>query len=271
MKVQLAQIPSDDSQTTPNLVRVLAIIQSAERDTDVIVFPETCLMGFPSADEIATVAEPAHGATLGAVLQAVQASGIAVVIGFAEADGGRYYNTTVLIAPEGIVLTYRKTHLWASDIGVFTPGDQLPTAVWKGLRVGLLICFDVEFPETARALAGQGAELLFVTNANMDPYGPVHRALLIARAMENQIFIAMANRCGSSADLMFAGESAVFGPTGAVLASLGREPGSLTLELDLAEVAQSRSDYRYVEQRRIALAGTVVAQAGGHTSHLIPS
>lgn len=253
MKVQLAQIPSDDSRTATNLERVLSIVRAAERDTDVIVFPETCLMGFPTTEDVHTVAEPEDGPAVTAVLKAVQTSGIAVAIGFAEADGGRYYNSTVLLTPQGITLKYRKTHLWASDVGVFTPGDQMPTALWKGVRVGLLICFDVEFPETARALAAQGAELLLVTNANMDPYGPVHRALLIARAMENQVFVVMTNRCGRAGGLTFAGESAVFAPTGQVLASLGREQSSLTLEIDLKEVATSRRDYSYVKQRRIHL------------------
>lgn len=253
MKVQLAQIPSDDSRTAPNLERVLSIIRLADRDTDVIVFPETCLMGFPTTEDVHVVAEPDDGPTVTAVLQEVRASGIAVTVGFAESHGGLYYNTTVLLTPQGIALKYRKTHLWASDVGVFTPGDHLPTAMWKGVRVGLLICFDVEFPETARTLAAQGAELLLVTNANMDPYGPVHRALLIARAMENQVFVVMANRCGSDSGLTFAGESAVFAPTGEVLASLGREQSSLTLEIDLNEVAYSRRDYSYVKQRRIHL------------------
>ncbi len=94
---------------------------------------------------------------------------VSVAIGIAEADAGRYYNTTLLIAPDGIALKYRKTHLWASDRGIFTPGDRYATALWNGIRVGLLVCFDIEFPESARALGQLGAELIIVTNGNMDP------------------------------------------------------------------------------------------------------
>ncbi|WP_394788206.1 carbon-nitrogen hydrolase family protein [Rhodoferax sp.] len=270
MKVQLAQIPSDDGVTLPNLARVLAVIEAADASTDLIVFPETCLMGFPSADEVGQVAEAESGLTLQAVLRAVQARGISVVVGFAEADAGHYYNTTVLLSPDGIALKYRKTHLWASDVGVFTPGQQLVTGLWKGIRVGILICFDIEFPENARALAQQGAELLLVTNANMDPFGPVHRALIVARAMENQVFAVMANRCGSGGDLTFAGESVVVSPTGRVIAAMGRDEGTLNVDIDLAEVQASRTDYSYLAQRRIPLAAELTRLTGTQTALLIP-
>lgn len=270
MKIQLAQMPSLDSQTPTNLGRVLSVIQAASPDTDVIVFPETCLMGFPTPEEIASVAETQEGPSLSAVASAVKDSGVSVVLGFAEEDAGHFFNTTVLISPQGIALKYRKTHLWASDVGVFEAGSQLTTGVWKGVRVGMLICFDIEFPETARALAAQGAELLFVTNANMDPYGPVHRALLIARAMENQVFVAMCNRCGNSDALTFAGESAVIAPTGQVVAALGRDEASLLVDIDTSEVGKSRQDYHYLNQRRLQLQGQVEPLGNGQTHHLIP-
>jgi (R)-amidase len=90
-------------------------------------------------------------------------------------NGGIFYNTSVLVTPDGIALRYRKTHLWPSERGLFQPGDRYVTALWKGVRVGILICYDIEHPESARALGQLGAELILVTNGNMDPYGPVHR------------------------------------------------------------------------------------------------
>jgi (R)-amidase len=254
VQVQLAQIPSEDGAVASNLHRVLSIIAKADAQTDLIVFPETCLMGFPSKEEVQRIAEPEDGPTLTAVLHAVKQKDITVAVGFAEAHGGLFYNTTVLLGPEGIVLKYRKTHLWSSDVGVFEPGNQLVTGMWKGIRVGILICFDIEFPENARSLAAQGAELLIVTNANMDPFGPVHRSLVIARALENQIFAVMANRCGEGGGLVFAGESVVVSPAGNIVAALGRDEGSLTAKIDFAEVAQSRLEYNYLKLRRIPLA-----------------
>ena len=175
MKVEFAQLAGRDNGTAYNLERALAAIAACAGDTQLIVFPETHLMGFPSAETVADIAEPLDGPTVQAVIQAARERNIAVVIGMAENDNGQFYNTTLLITPEGIALRYRKTHLWASDRGVFTPGDRYATCVWNGVRIGLLICYDIEFPETARANAQLGAELLIVTNGNMDPYGPTHR------------------------------------------------------------------------------------------------
>ena len=76
------------------------------------------------------------------------------------------------------------------------PGDRYATALWNGIRVGLLVFFDIEFPESARALGQLGAELIIVTNGNMDPYGPTHRTAIMARAMENQAYAVMVNRVG---------------------------------------------------------------------------
>lgn len=270
MKVQLAQIPADDGVTAPNLQRVLSVIDQAEAGTDLIVFPETCLMGFPTAEEVAGVAEPDDGPTVRAIRAALQRKGLSVAVGFAEAHGGQCFNTTALIAPEGIVLKYRKTHLWGTDVGVFAPGDQMVTAVWNGVRVGILICFDIEFPETARALAAQGAELLIVTNGNMDPYGPVHHQLMTARAIENQVFAVMSNRCGSGGGLDFAGGSMAIAPDGQVLGALARDEGRLTVDIDLRRIAASRSDYCYLRQRRLPLTGQVVAGDGTLTAHQIP-
>lgn len=270
MKVQLAQIPSVDGIVAPNLTRVLEVIQAAQNDVDVIVFPETCLMGFPNEKQIKEVAESEDGFTLTCVQNAVRAKGISVVIGFAERCDDSYYNTTVLLSPDGICLKYRKTHLWATDIGVFKPGFELATGLWKGIRVGILICFDLEFPETARALAAQGAQILFITNANMDPYGFVHRSLIIARAIENQIFVVMANRCGDgSENLTFAGESAVISPLGNVLASLNRDQSCITCDIDINDVQKSRLNYQYLNQRRISLVGDYVNKSNNQSAHLI--
>jgi (R)-amidase len=161
----------------------------------------------------------------------------------------------VLIDARGeVLLRYRKTHLWASDDGVFTPGDRFEVCRWNGLTVGALICFDIEFPETARALARLGAELLIVTNGNMDPYGPVHRRAIVARAMENQVFALMANRCGSGdQNLQFPGESALVNPYGEVITAAGADPIQLPVQLDLAQLGTSRASYQYLRQARVGL------------------
>jgi len=273
MKVELVQLAGRDGDTAYNLQRTIEAIGNCGADTDLLVFPETQLMGFPTEENIGRIAEPLDGPSITAVQQAAQAQNVAVVVGMAEAaDDGRFYNTTVLVTPEGVALTYRKTHLWASDCGVFTPGDRFATALFKGIRVGLLICFDIEFPETARALGQLGAELIIVTNGNMDPYGPTHRTAITARAMENQAFAVMVNRVGDGdGGLVFAGGSAVVDPYGQLLCEAGRGECRMTVELTMEQLQQSRRDYTYIAQRRIQLPGEQVEHANGLRELIIPS
>jgi (R)-amidase len=272
MKVELAQLAGHDNGTAYNLERALAAIAACAADTQLIVFPETHLMGFPSVETVARVAEPLDGPTVTAVCNAARERNIAVVIGVAENDHGHFYNTTLLITPEGIALKYRKTHLWASDRGVFSAGDRYATCEWNGVRVGLLICYDIEFPETARALAQLGAELLIVTNGNMDPYGPTHRTAIMARAQENQAFALMVNRVEEGDDgLLFAGGSALVDPFGSLLFEAGRDEGRFSVELDLNQLTAARRDYRYLDDQRLRLPGEVIEHADGLRELMIPA
>src|SRR5471032_870668 len=272
MKVEFAQLAGRDNDTAYNLQRALTAIAACAADTQLILFPESHLMGFPSAETVAGIAEPLDGPTVSAVIAAARERNIAVVIGTAENDNGRFYNTTLLITPEGIALKYRKTHLWASDRGVYEAGDRYATALWNGVRVGLLICYDIEFPETARALAQLGAELLLVTNGNMDPYGPTHRTAIMARAQENQAFALMVNRVGAGdGGLLFAGGSALVDPLGTLLFEAGRDEGQFAFELDFSQLAAARKDYRYLDDQRLKLPGERVEHADGLRELLIPS
>jgi len=271
MKVELVQLAGRDGDTAHNLARTLQAIANSAPDSQLLVFPETHLTGFPTADNVAELAEPLDGPSIRAVQQAVSERGVAVVLGIAEADAGQFYNTTLLITPQGIALRYRKTHLWASDRGVFSPGDRYATCEWQGLRIGLLICYDIEFPESARALAQLGAELLVVNNGNMDPYGPVHRTAIMARAMENQSYAVMVNRVGEGdGGLTFAGGSAVVDPFGTLLCEAGRDECRQILELDVDRLQAARGDYRYLDERRMRLPGELIEHADGRRELLIP-
>ncbi|MEX3917346.1 carbon-nitrogen hydrolase family protein [Paraburkholderia sp. BR10872] len=255
MQLELAQIPIVDGAVAPNLARVLDAMAKSHEGSDLIVFPEATLTGFPTRENVRDVAESLEGPSLSKVRDAARAAKIGVAVGLAERDGDRFYNTTVLIDERGdIALRYRKTHLWATDVGVFTPGDRFEVCEFKGMTVGLLICYDIEFPETARAVASLGAEMLVVTNGNMDPFGPVHRRAIVARAMENQMFAALVNRTGDGDDnLTFPGETALVSPFGDVLCELKNEDAVLHAKVDRALLAQSREHYSYLHDARIAL------------------
>ena len=272
MKIELVQLDGRDGDTAYNLQRTLQAIATCAVDTDLLIFPETQLMGFASAQQLAKVAEPLHGPSVQAVQRACRERDVSVVVGMAENDAGTFYNTSLLITPQGIALTYRKTHLWPSERGLFQPGDRYATAVWNGVRVGLLICYDIELPESARALGQLGAELILVTNGNMDPYGPVHRTAIMARAQENQAFAVMVNRVGEGDEgLVFAGGSAAIDPFGRTLFEAGREECRQVVELDLDLLRTARHEYDYLNDRRLHLTGEQVEHADGRRELLIPA
>ena len=270
MKIELVQLAGRDGDTAYNLSRTLNAIATCAGDTDLLVFPETHLSGFVGGAQLAQVAEPLHGATLQTVLQAVRQRDVAAVLGFAEVHQGRFYNSSVLVTPEGIALQYRKTHLWPSERSDFSPGDRFTTVLWRGVRVGLLICYDIELPETSRALAQLGAEVVIVTNGNMDPYGPVHRTAIMARAQENQLFAVMVNRVGAGDDgLVFAGGSMAVDPFGRVLFEAGRDEVRHVVELDLGQLKAARRDYDYLKDRRLMLSGEQTEHPDGRRELLI--
>jgi (R)-amidase len=273
MQAELAQLALVDGDVEHNTGKVIETIGRANvaGGTKLIVFPEATLSGFPTRENVADVAQSIDGPALASVRDAARRAGVSVAVGLAEREGARFYNTTVLIDDTGeIALRYRKTHLWASDVGVFTPGDRFETCLWNGLTVGLLICYDIEFPETARAIAALDADLLVVTNGNMDPFGPVHRRAITARAMENQMFALMVNRCGTGDDnLTFPGESALVDPCGEIIAAAGAQETLLGVDIDLKRLEASREHYRYLNDARVPLGLTAINNADGSRALVI--
>jgi len=126
MNIELVQLAGRDGDTAYNLSRTLSAIASCADDTALLVFPETHLTGFVGGQQLAQVAEPLTGPTLGAVLQAVRERGVSVVVGLAENHHGTFYNTSVLVTPEGIALQYRKTICGQVNAATLAPATVLP-------------------------------------------------------------------------------------------------------------------------------------------------
>ncbi len=153
---------------------------------------------------------------------------------------------------------YRKTHLWGEmERAVFTPGSTpFVLAEVHGIRVGLLICYDMEFPEMVRGLAVHGADLVAVPTANGHPYAFVPETLVRARAYENQMFVAYANRCGVEGDLHHTGLSCIAGPDGGVLARAGAGEDYVSAQIDPALRGHLNS---FLRDRRPELYGRLAA------------
>ncbi|WP_308817615.1 carbon-nitrogen hydrolase family protein [Pseudonocardia alni] len=256
MRVALLQTVSRPCDVGGNLARLAEACAAA--DADLLVTPEMFLTGYDiGADAVAALAEPADGPSADAVAAIARTSGTAVLYGYPERHGGRVANAVALVGPDGTRLAgYRKTHLFgALDRACFTASDTPPAVVtWNGWGLGLLVCYDVEFPETVRALALAGADAVLVPTANMLPYDHVPRVLIPARAWENQVYVAYANWCGTEGSLTYGGLSCVAGPAGAVVRA-GRDPELLVAELDRSALAVSRRANPYLADRRPDLYG----------------
>lgn len=253
IKIALAQLECKDGQPDHNLARIESTLAQYGESHDVLVFPESFVTGFPSREITRRLAEPLNGATVKELERLATRFNTTFAVGMAERDGKDVYNTTVLVAPNGLLFSYRKTHLWTGEALRVDAGNYFRVGRWNGIQVGLLICYDIEFPESARAVAQMGAELLLLTNGNMDPYGPAHRTVLQARAQENQMFVAMANRVGKQNTTRYVGESAVADPYGRVLAEAGHDEEILSVTLDLSLVQESRQKYDYLKERRVPI------------------
>lgn len=172
-------------------------------------------------------------------------------------DGRWHIAARLLDAAGREVLAYDKVHLFGDEERrAFSPASEAPRAVLHGgLRVSLLICYDVEFPESVRAASDQGAELLLVPTALGAGFTAVPRVLVPARALESQVVLAYANHCGTESGLAMGGESVVAAADGTLLAHAGEGPELLRATVDRAAVAAARERVPYLRDRRPDLYG----------------
>jgi predicted amidohydrolase len=221
---------------------------------ELLVCPEMSLTGYQiGPDAVAELAEPVNGALAQAVATIAQRHRIGIAYGFPEHNAQRKpHNAAQFIGADGVRLAnYRKTHLFGHiDRAQFSPGPQAPAVFeWNGWRLGLLICYDIEFPEPARGLALQGVDAILVPTANMINFDEVQRVLLPARALENRVFVAYANACGREGDTTYGGLSTVCAPMGAVQAQAGRDEQLLLTTLDRSALQQARHTSQWADRR----------------------
>ncbi len=251
---QTAGDPSNDPAA--NLDRLDATAaKAAAGGADLLLAPEMFLTGYNIGREAAqATAEPAEGPSARRAAEIARAHGIGLCYGYPElGDGGVIYNSCQLLAKDGTaLLNFRKTHLFGDlDRAMFAPGEGTAEVVrFEGYGVGMLICYDVEFPEAVRALALAGADLVLVPTANMKPYDAVSLFVVPARAFENEVFVAYANRCGGEGELDYIGLSCVGDPTGGNLVLAGDGEELIFADLDPARLKQARALSTHLADRR---------------------
>lgn len=218
-----------------------------------MVTPEMWLGGYNIAPDKIRAHSAQFDQMAGQIGQIVARHGVALVIGCASPAVPKPYNTAVAFDASGNqVARYAKCHLFGGlDQDRFTPGDALsPVFELAGLQVGLAICYDIEFPETARTLALRGAQVIIVPTANMTPYESVNHRLIPARAEENGVFVAYANLCGAEGDLTYCGLSCLCGPDGNTLAIAGADAALILCDIDPLYVADIQKTRPFLKDRR---------------------
>ncbi|MFF1925318.1 carbon-nitrogen hydrolase family protein [Streptomyces sp. NPDC058221] len=226
-----------------------------------LVCPEMFLTGYAIGDDVPRLAEAADGPAAKAVAEIAVRHGVAVHYGYPERDGDTLYNSAQLIGPDGSArANYRKTHLFgAFEQQWFTPGERpVVQAELDGVRIGLMICYDVEFPENVRAHALAGTDLLLVPTALMHPFPFVAESLVPVRAFESQLYVAYANRTGTEGAFEFVGLSCLAGPDGTVRTRAGRGEELVLGDVDPGLLAASRAGNPYLLDRRPGLYGSLV-------------
>jgi predicted amidohydrolase len=258
MKIALCQTPGviNDQDAAFALMAKIAA-EAKANGADLLILPEMYLSGYNIGPENARK----HAITAAGLAPAqaiARDQKIALVFGYPELVDENVANAAVLIAPDGnILLNYRKSHLFGElDRAMFKAvGAEFPLAELGGYKIGLLICYDIEFPEPARLLALAGVDIILIPTAQMEPYTQVATHVIPARAYENQVFIAYANHSGTDDGLDYIGLSSICGPNGAVLAAAGKGAEMIYASIDPAHHKAVRAADPLLADRRPALYG----------------
>lgn len=227
--------------------------EAAGQGARLLVAPEMFLTGYNIGERAWALAEPADGPAAGRAAEIASRYGLALLYGFPEVQGKAVYNAVLFVDRDGSRAVYRKAHLFGpGEQRLFARGpDRPPLLDLDGLKIGLLICYDVEFPEAVRALAAAGADLVAVPTALMAPYSIVAETLVSARAYENGVFVAYVNRAGSEDDLTYVGRSVLVGPDGIALCRADPEGEALMMaEIDRQAIVRIRDVNPYLADLR---------------------
>ena len=254
MRVALYQCQPLPLDVAGNLQRLQTIALQA-KDVDVLVLPEMFLTGYNiGAQAVAELAQAQDGDAAQQVAELAKTCKTAIVYGYPERSAdGQIYNSVQLIDAQGQrLLNYRKTHLFGElDHALFSPGaNAFPVVELNGWKLGLLICYDLEFPENTRRLALAGAELILVPTANMAPYDFVAEVTVRSRAFENQCYVAYANYCGHEGEIHYCGKSSIAAPNGQQIALAEQHEALIVATLEHALLADAKAGNHYLNDRR---------------------
>jgi predicted amidohydrolase len=236
-----------------NIKKIGVLTQRASRlDADLVCFPELATTGYLLGRAWRKHAETIPGPSSDALGRVAREYCIYLISGFDERhEARRIYDSSLLINPSGDVIgVYRKVHLWDKEREYSTPGKTFPVFDTPFGRVGLGICYDLEFPEPARIMAIKGAEIIFYSSAQMKPMQRMIDTYVRSRAGENCLFVCHSNRVGREGRLSFFGQSQIIHPTCKPLSKMSEAEGVAAARLEMRDIEKlRRAKLPYLQQR----------------------
>jgi predicted amidohydrolase len=225
-KISLAQICCKAASKTDNLKRIEKAVAKAKRQSaDIVIFPELALTGYVVRDQIYELAETVPGPSTKILEDIAKRTKMHIVFGMPERTDktqATIYNTAVLVGPNGLLGKYRKmylpTHSVFEEKRYFRPGYEAAVFDTELGKIGLIICYDIFFPEVARLTRLKGAQLIICISASPAIRRAYFETLTTARALENTAYLAFVNLVGIEDGLQFWGGSRLIGPQGRIIA-----------------------------------------------------
>jgi len=225
IKITLAQISCKQGDKAKNIKRIESRVTKAKQQgADLVIFPELSLTGYTMRDQIYELAETIPGHSTTVLERSAKKTGAYIVFGMpelSEKTQATVYNAAVLVGPDGFVGKYRKmylpTHSVFEEKRYFRPGYQTAVFETKLGKIGLIICYDIFFPEVSRLTRLKGAQLIVCISASPATRRTFFETLTVARAIENTAFLAYVNLVGIEDGLQFWGGSRLVGPNGKTL------------------------------------------------------
>jgi predicted amidohydrolase len=244
-KVALAQIDCARADKARNIEHIERVVTDAKKEAaDLVILPELSLTGYKVRDEIYELAETIPGPSTNAIKRIARKTQTHIIFGMPELSDktqATIFNTAVLVGPKGLIGKYHKmylpTHSVFEEKRYFRPGYQVAVFDTELGKIGLIICYDIFFPEVSRLTRLQGAQLIVCISASPSVRRIYFETLTVARAMENTAFLAYVNLVGVEDGLQFWGGSRLIGPQGRVLAKAKYDEEDLVLgEVDYTDI-----------------------------------
>ncbi|HEX7364546.1 MAG TPA: carbon-nitrogen hydrolase family protein [Dehalococcoidia bacterium] len=273
VKIAAVQMNPKIMKKRHNLDHVLINIKAAAGNgADLIVFPECALTGyvFRSREEAVPFMETVPGSSTKEIGALCKELGVHAVVGLLEKDGAKCYNTAVLVGPEGLIGKYQKNHLPFLGIDRFLDPGNRPFEVFDTPvgRLGIHICYDATFPESARIMTLLGADILILPTNWPQGRGKVVKYVINTRAYENKVHFVAVDRVGEERGTRFIGNSKIVDARGDTLVQAGSEKEEIIYaEVSLADARQKRVVFKpgefemdFIRDRRPELYGAIVSR-----------